>query len=74
MKEIKVGERVTITLEAVEHSTYERCLFKKVVGSYCGEALLVFNCVPKYRSEKKSVIFKKLRSKSYETEIIKYKE
>ena len=28
MKELKVGERVTITLEAVEHSTCGGCFFK----------------------------------------------
>lgn len=61
MKEIKVGERVTITLEAVEHSTCEGCFFK-VVGGYCGAiALLGLNCVPKYRSDKKNVIFKEVK-------------
>ena len=59
MKELKVGERVTITLEAVEHSTCEGCFFKVVVGGYCGAALLGFMCVPKYRSDKKDVIFKR---------------
>ena len=52
MKELKVGERVTITLEAVEHSTCEGCFFK-VIGAYCDAALLGWMCVPKYRSEKK---------------------
>lgn len=60
MKEIKVGERVTITLEAVEHSTCEGCFFK-VVGGYCGAALLGLSCVPKYRSDKKNVIFKEVK-------------
>ena len=60
MKEIKVGERVTITLEAVEHSTCEGCFFK-VVGGYCGAALLGLMCVPKYCSDKKNVIFKEVK-------------
>lgn len=61
MKEIKVGERVTITLEAVGHSTCEGCFFK-VVGGYCGAALLLgLMCVPKYRSDKKNVIFKEVK-------------
>lgn len=32
MKELKVGERVTITLEVVEHNTCEGCFFKGVAG------------------------------------------
>ena len=60
-EELKVGERVTITLEAVEHSTCEGCFFKVVVGGYCGAALLGFMCVPKYRSDKKNVIFKEVK-------------
>lgn len=31
MNEIKVGERVTIILEAVEHDTCEGCFFKVMV-------------------------------------------
>lgn len=61
MKELKVGQRVTIILEVVEQSTCEGCFFKKVVGGYCGAALLGFMCVPKYRSDKKNVIFKEVK-------------
>lgn len=50
MNEIKVGERVTIILEAVEHDTCEGCFFKGVAG-YCGAAPLGLKCLPKYRSE-----------------------
>ena len=32
MNEIKVGERVTIILEAFEHNTCEGCFFKGVAG------------------------------------------
>ena len=60
MKELKVGERVTITLEVVEHNTCEGCFFKGVDG-YCGAASLGLECVPKYRSDKKSVIFKEVK-------------
>ena len=61
MKELKVGERVTITLEAVEHSTCEGCFFKKVVVGYCSAAPLGLKCLPKYRSDKKNVIFKEVK-------------
>lgn len=59
MKELKVGERVTITLEVVEHSTCKGCFFN--VAGYCGAAQLGLDCVPKYRSDKKSVIFKEVK-------------
>lgn len=60
MKELKVGERVTIILEAVEHDTCEGCFFKGVAG-YCGAAPLGLMCLPKYRSDKKNVIFKEVK-------------
>lgn len=60
MNEIKVGERVTIILEAVEHDTCEGCFFKGVAG-YCGAAPLGLKCIPKYRSDKKNVIFKEVK-------------
>lgn len=60
MKELKVGERVTIILEAVEQSTCEGCFFKGIAG-YCGAAPLGLECVSKYRSDKKNVIFKEVK-------------
>ena len=60
MKELKVGERVTITLEVVEHSTCEGCFFQGIAG-YCGAAPLGLMCLPKYRSDKKNVIFKEVK-------------
>ena len=60
MKELKVGERVTIILEAVEQSTCEGCLFKVIAG-YCGADPLGLMCLPKYRSDKKNVIFKEVK-------------
>lgn len=60
MKELKVGERVNITLEAVEQKTCKGCFFKGVAG-YCGAATLGLKCLPKYRSDKKNVIFKEVK-------------
>ena len=61
MKEIKVGERVTIILEAVEQSTCEGCFFKGIVG-YCGAAPLGLMCLPEYRLDHKNVIFKEVNT------------
>lgn len=60
MKEIKVGQRVTIILEAIEQSTCEGCFFKGIAG-YCGAAPLGLMCLPKYRLDKKNVIFKEVK-------------
>lgn len=59
MKELKVGERFSITLEVVEHNTCEGCFFKGVDGC-CGATSLGLECVPKYRSDGKNVIFKEV--------------
>ena len=60
MKELKVGERVTITFEVVEHNSCEGCFFKGV-ADYCGAAPLGLECVSKYRSDGKNVIFKEVK-------------
>ena len=60
MKELKVGERVTITLEAVEQKGCKGCFFEDVDGS-CGATSLGLECVPKYRSDGKEVIFKEVK-------------
>ena len=60
MKELKVGERVTITLEAVEHDTCEGCFFDGRNGC-CVAMSLGMECLPKYRSDKKNVIFKEVK-------------
>ena len=52
MKEIKVRQRVTIILEAVEQSTCEGCLFKGIAG-YCGADPLGLMCLPKYVQTKR---------------------
>ena len=52
MKEFKVGERVTITLEVVEHNTCEGCFFKGI-ADYCGADPLGLMCLPKYVQTKR---------------------
>ena len=59
MEELKGGERRTIALEVGEHNTCEGCFFKGVAG-YCCAAPLGLKCLPKYRSDKKNVIFKEV--------------
>ena len=61
MKELKVGERVTITLEAVE--TVKGCdgCFFDGRNSCCVAISLGMECAPKYRSDKKNVIFKEVK-------------
>ena len=58
MKELKVGERVTITLEAIESDKCEDCYFYDKNGcSVRGK----FECINKYRSDNKSVIYKEVK-------------
>ena len=60
MKELKIGERVTITLEAVETvKGCNGCFFDGRNGC-CIAISLGMECVPKYRSDKKNVIFKEV--------------
>lgn len=61
MKELKIGEKVTITLEAVEQSSCDGCYFDD--GNTCHNPTLNgdmegFLCVSKDRSDGKDVIFK----------------
>ena len=58
MKELKVGERVTITLEAVKGC--DGCFFDGR-NSCCVAISLGIECAPKYRSDKKNVIFKEVK-------------
>lgn len=60
MVELKVGERVTITLEVVEQNGCKGCFFEGADG-YCGATSLGLECVPKYRSDGKEVIFKEVK-------------
>lgn len=56
MKEIKVGERLTITLEAVEQTSCVGCCFDS--GNTCLKPTGGFQCCSRYRSDGKDVIFK----------------
>lgn len=59
MKEIKVGERVAITLEVVEadgHSC-KGCIFEDGINP-CKEWRKHYSCSSKERSDHKNVIFK----------------
>ena len=58
MEELKVGERVTITLEAVEHNSCRGCFFD--LCSYCYANMLGFKCGKNSRSDHKNVIFKQV--------------
>ena len=60
MKELKVGERVNITLEVVEQKGCKGCFFEGV-DNCCGATSLGLECVPKYRSDGKEVIFKEVK-------------
>ena len=66
MKELKVGERVAIILEAVEQKTCEGCFFEGS-DNKCGAANFYSPCGKHFRLDGKSIIFKKLRSKECES-------
>ena len=62
MKELKVGERVTITLEVVEaikSKGCEGCFFDGNGG--CVAISLGMECSPKYRSDGKNIIYKEVK-------------
>ena len=60
MNEIKVGERVTIIIEAVEAvKGCDGCFFDRDGG--CVAISLGMECVPKYRSDGKNIIFKEVK-------------
>lgn len=63
MKELKIGERVTITLEAVEAVKGKGCdgCFFDGRNGCCVAISLGMECVPKYRSDGKDVIFKEVK-------------
>ena len=58
MKELKVGER--ITLEAVEQYGCRGCFFDGRNGCFVAISLGM-ECIPKYRSDHKNVIFKEIK-------------
>lgn len=64
MKELKVGERVIITLEAVEQDGCDGCFFG--IGNICYNPTMNglvdgVNCKSEDRSDGKSVIFKEVK-------------
>ena len=60
MKELKVGERLTITLEAVEAvKGCNGCFFDRDGG--CVAISLGMECSPKYRSDGKNIIYKEIK-------------
>ena len=60
MKELKVGERVTIILEAVETvKGCDGCFFDRDGG--CVAISLGMECASKYRSDNKDIIFKEVK-------------
>lgn len=60
MKELKVGERVTITIEAIETiKGCDGCFFDRDGG--CAAISLGMECVPKYRSDGKNIIYKEVK-------------
>jgi hypothetical protein len=63
MKELKVGERVTITLEVVEtveSKGCDGCFFNRRNGC-CIVISFGMECAPECRSDKKNVIFKEIK-------------
>ena len=58
MKELKVGERVTITLEAVKQEGCKGCFFVNL--GIC----LITSCRISERSDRKHVIFKEVKEQS----------
>lgn len=64
MKDLKVGERVIITLEAVEQDGCDGCFFG--IGDICYNPTMNglvdgFNCKSEDRSDGKGVIFKEVK-------------
>ena len=69
MAEIKVGERVTVTLEtveaveaveAVEGKGCDGCFFDRT-NSFCVAIALGMECASKYRSDGKNIIYKEVK-------------
>ena len=58
MKELKVGERFSVTLEVVEQNGCEGCFFES--KSAC-EVWRKYPCASKQRSDHKNVIFKEVK-------------
>ena len=59
MRELKVGERVTITLEVVEELSCYGCFFRTFFGKCNGNGNV--KCSIRDRSDGKNVIFKEVK-------------
>ena len=59
MKEFKVGEIVTITLEVIEELSYYGCFFRTYFGKCNGNGKV--KCSMRDRSDGKNVIFKEVK-------------
>ena len=60
MKELRIGQIVTITLEAVEAvKGCDGCFFDRYGG--CVAISLGMECSPKYRSDGKNIIYKEVK-------------
>ena len=62
MKELRIGQRVTITLEVIEEKSCNCCFFNGE-DDYCGATSLglKLECVAQFRSDGKDVIFKEVK-------------
>lgn len=62
MKEIKIGEKITVTLEVVEVDGYscKGCIFDDDANA-CEEWTHHYSCSAGERSDHKNVIFKKVK-------------
>uniref|UniRef100_UPI0040271894 hypothetical protein n=1 Tax=Segatella hominis TaxID=2518605 RepID=UPI0040271894 len=60
MKELKVGERVTVTLEVVEQKDCQGCFFNGVYGCH-GPIFLESECAAECRSDGKDIIYKEVK-------------
>jgi hypothetical protein len=59
MKELKVGERIIITLDAVERNNCEGCFFDIQEGGYT--CMCKHRCCKFNRSDDKNIIFKEVK-------------
>ena len=58
MKELRIGQRVTITLEVVERNSCEGCFFTQAGGHPCAREYI---CSKFKRLDGKSIIFKEVK-------------
>lgn len=59
MEDLPIGSEITLKVVEDKKGECNGCFFN--VAGYCGAAQLGLDCVPKYRSDKKSVIFKEVK-------------